>query len=434
MAANHCLLAAALCAAAGLAMAQEQDKPCCAKNEAQGGPARTQTIEIIPSLSTTAPVARVAQAQRAQSEMEAARQFLTLRSAAQPEARSHSRTVMVHSEDGREYKVEINGDDVKAWIDGERVPQDRVKVGDKRISLKDESGKTVHNFNRAVTLAAPRAAQRPGHEIVIESDDPIVWETDGEVQVWPAGQPASDHPPVMIGINMGPLDDADEDAAELLEEHDLGAEDVVVVMGVIEGLPADNAGVEEGDLLVAIDGEWGVTTESLRDVLMNKKPGDSIKVVVIRDGDEEELKIKLAPYNPGRLGQNFADEAASGMNPFMFRWGEENEDVQKLLEKLQSQRGELDEEVKELVERLQHGELERFRQLDEMPRFRVYRDDGQAPRAMVTPAPPTPPSAPYYREALRDQEDRLARMEERLERIEDRLERVLEALEERARD
>ncbi|HZW11238.1 MAG TPA: PDZ domain-containing protein [Phycisphaerales bacterium] len=445
MAANHCLLAAALCAAAGLAVAQEQQKSCCEAKKAAPAEALTHRVQVMPAapaplapLATPAPLAARAPlavlARPVQAEVEAGRAAMALR-AAQPEARTRSRTVMVHSENGREFKVEIEGDEIRAWIDGEELPRERVKVSNKRVVLKDEDGKTAHQFDRAVTLSAPGVKLAPGQEFVVEGlemEDPIVWGAADEFGAWAPGQPAGDHPPVMIGINMGPLseDEADEEAMELLGEHDLGAEDVVVVMGVIEGLPASDAGVEEGDVLVAIDGEWGVTAESLRDVLMEKEPGDSIEIVVIRGGDEEEIELELAPYDPGRLGQPFADEAPTEVTPFTFEWGAEHENVQKLLEKLNSQRGELDGEVRELVERLQREELGRFRQLDEMPRFRVYREDGQAPRALVTPVPPVPHGSPYG-DAMHEHQDRLERIEDRLERIEDRLDRLLEALESR---
>lgn len=448
MSANHGLMAAALCMAAGLAVAQEtprcsdkpaekglsrvvevapvarraqaQEKPCCSEQGAQR--ALTSTV-------TLAPVVMPAQAQ---SEVDAGRMALDVM--LQPEARGHSRTIMVHSENGREFKVELNGDRVKAWIDGDRVPQDRVKVSPKKIVLLGEDGERVHEFERAVVVRGAAGGHAPHREVVVEAvESPIVWGSGGYgVQPLTRAQPGGEHPPVMIGINMGSLDEgeADEEALDLLLEHDLGAGDAVVVMGVIDGLPAEEAGLREGDVLVRIDGEWGVTPESLRELLMEKEPGDTIELLIVRDGEREEIEIELAPYDTQRLGPGIAPAAPGEPSPFTFRWSPQNEEVQELLERLEQHRGDLDEEIQELVERLQEENFERF-QLDALPRFRVYPGGDNAPRALVTPAPPSPPRAPFAAEHLREHEERLERIEERLEGIEDRLDRLLEVLGER---
>lgn len=406
-------LAAALCAVAGLAAAQDAgqcSKPCDQPAE-QGA---THELTLRP-LVAGQPVRLVSQ----------------------PESRVQSRTVMVESDGEHEYKVEINDDVVKAWIDGERVPSERVKVSDDRITLLGEDGKKVKEFSRSVETVVVA----PKRQLTIrgEDDGPIVWEGQGRapMALGVTVQP-EDHPPVMIGINMGSLEgDVDEEVLDTLSDHDLDTEEAIVVMGVVDGLPADKAGVREGDVILRIDGEWGATPESLREVLMEKEPGDTIELLVIRDGERKEIEITLAPYDTEKLGQTvtiFGEAEDSA--PFVYQgFGVDKEAMQELLKQLQEHRGELDEEVQRLVERLSRQEFERFRELDELPRFRIYREDGgPAPRALVTPAVPGVPAAPWSPDAARAQQERLDSIEKRLDRIEKRLDRVLEALESRERD
>ena len=65
------------------------------------------------------------------------------------------------------------------------------------------------------------------------------------------------------------------------------------LMGAKPGSPADKAGIQKGDVLVKF-GEYDV--QSLRDfafALRQHKPGDKVKLVVIRDGEEVTLETTL---------------------------------------------------------------------------------------------------------------------------------------------
>ena len=76
------------------------------------------------------------------------------------------------------------------------------------------------------------------------------------------------------------------------------AEKGVKLSGSRSGSPADLAGITEGDVLVKF-GEFDVTT--LKDyayALRQHKPGDTVKVVVKRDGKEVTLEAKLVEKSP----------------------------------------------------------------------------------------------------------------------------------------
>jgi S1-C subfamily serine protease len=68
--------------------------------------------------------------------------------------------------------------------------------------------------------------------------------------------------------------------------------------GVTPGSPADQAGLREGDVIVEFDGKPVSDLYTYTDALYARKPGDVVKVVVMRGGERRELQVTL-----GRRGQ-----------------------------------------------------------------------------------------------------------------------------------
>ena len=65
------------------------------------------------------------------------------------------------------------------------------------------------------------------------------------------------------------------------------------MMGAKPGSPAEKAGIQKGDVIIKF-GEYDVT--SLRDyafALRQHKPGDTVKLVVVREGKEVTLEATL---------------------------------------------------------------------------------------------------------------------------------------------
>ncbi|MFG0259293.1 MAG: PDZ domain-containing protein [Phycisphaerales bacterium JB041] len=382
--------------------------------------------------------------------------------ASQPEAKVESHITMVQKTDDREVKVEIKGDDVKAWVDGKSVPSKQIKVTDKEIRILDKDGETITKFGRAAGMVFSgdvggdadvrrlMARVAPGGRageggIVWESDDGEVFEFEGDNEfffqpdITRAGPSA---PPVMVGINMGSLDADDDELYDLLDEHDLAEEDVIQVIGVIDGLPADKAGLREGDVIVRLDGDWGANPEKLRDVLMEKKAGDNLEFGVIRRGRFREIDVKLSAYNAEKLGApGITYFEADEETPFALQWRGDNEAHNKMIEELTRKlaaQPKIDaEELRVQIEALAkglHGE-NRFPEgmelrLDTLPRMRgLSPRDGGDQRFFIEPG--TRVQGGFVDKA---QEERLEKIETRLERLENRINRLIEALESRERD
>lgn len=74
----------------------------------------------------------------------------------------------------------------------------------------------------------------------------------------------------------------------------------VLVTAVLPDGPADVAGIQEGDYILAIDDQRVNAPEALSDLIASAKIGDGIRVTVWRDGGQQELKATLS--NPPGFG------------------------------------------------------------------------------------------------------------------------------------
>ncbi len=74
----------------------------------------------------------------------------------------------------------------------------------------------------------------------------------------------------------------------------------VELNSVMQGSPADKAGLQAGDLIVKVDGRDMTDTKGRGGLLENSKPGDRLRFTVLRDGEEERLRVKLGSH-PGRV-------------------------------------------------------------------------------------------------------------------------------------
>lgn len=73
---------------------------------------------------------------------------------------------------------------------------------------------------------------------------------------------------------------------------------------VQEGTPADEAGLEVGDRVLAIDGE-DATDPNRAIALIEERPGETFAVTVERDRAEREFQVTLPPTNPDGEEQGF---------------------------------------------------------------------------------------------------------------------------------
>jgi membrane-associated protease RseP (regulator of RpoE activity) len=78
------------------------------------------------------------------------------------------------------------------------------------------------------------------------------------------------------------------------------------VTEVISDSPADQAGLEEGDLILAVDDESIGPQADLAEIIQQYEPGDTILLSVQRPGEAENLEIEVdLGENPDKAGQAY---------------------------------------------------------------------------------------------------------------------------------
>jgi 2-alkenal reductase len=91
-----------------------------------------------------------------------------------------------------------------------------------------------------------------------------------------------------LGVSYGMID------AEIAAENNLPVPNGALISEVQPGQPAAKAGLQNGDIIIAVDGQKLGSDISLRGVLLQHEPGDNIKLEVLRDGKTETFDVTLA--------------------------------------------------------------------------------------------------------------------------------------------
>lgn len=91
----------------------------------------------------------------------------------------------------------------------------------------------------------------------------------------------------LLGVN---ISDVNADKAKELK---LEKVEGVYIGGVPENGAAKQAGIKEGDVIIQIDGEPIKNTAELQEKISQYRPGDNVKVVVIRDTEKKQFTVTL---------------------------------------------------------------------------------------------------------------------------------------------
>ncbi|MCD6225821.1 trypsin-like peptidase domain-containing protein [bacterium] len=203
---------------------------------------------------------------------------------------------------------------------------DNLKVGQLAIAIGTALGEFRHTvtvgvisgLGRGITAGSP-------YEGVVEKLDNVI-QTDAAINPGNSGGPLLNSAGQVVGVNVAvaregenigfaiPINVVKESLknfratgefnrpflgvryrmiskkAALLNEVPYGA----YVVEVIEGSPAEKAGIEKGDIITHVDGERiGERGKDLAKLINKKKVGDEVKVKVWREGKEVNLKVVL---------------------------------------------------------------------------------------------------------------------------------------------
>jgi hypothetical protein len=187
--------------------------------------------------------------------------------------------------DGKAHRWELRAfadGHVEVWMDGERVPDERIVRDAHRVAVTDASGTVIER------LDMPKA-WTPAHGT---PDAPGTYRrTDGVVLVPPAS---------MLGGRLEPVPPAV--LAHLRAEHTAAdGSRCTYVARVIPGLPLDAAGVRSHDVIVSVNGASDASPESVRAAVRAAKPGDTVRLVVLRAGQRIDAAVTLAAWDPKHM-------------------------------------------------------------------------------------------------------------------------------------
>jgi serine protease Do len=111
-----------------------------------------------------------------------------------------------------------------------------------------------------------------------------------------------------LGLQLAPLTGA------IRDRLGLDAEEGALVLGVGEGSPAQEAGIEAGDVVTALDDDAVRDLGDLTALLRQRDPGDEVAVTVVRDGEERTIDVTLVerPDEPGEVDTGDLGEQLPG--------------------------------------------------------------------------------------------------------------------------
>jgi len=91
----------------------------------------------------------------------------------------------------------------------------------------------------------------------------------------------------LLGVSIGDVN------AEIAEELNLDKVEGVYVGNVTENGAAKEAGLKAGDVIISIAGEKTKTSAELQEKVSQYRPGDDVKVVVLRDNERKQFTVTL---------------------------------------------------------------------------------------------------------------------------------------------
>ncbi len=90
-----------------------------------------------------------------------------------------------------------------------------------------------------------------------------------------------------LGVDIADMD------SKLAEERQIAYHQGVIVLGLDEKGSAARAGIQENDIIVALNGKNIGNNSELRELIARQKVGDDISVRVIRNGNDKNFSVRL---------------------------------------------------------------------------------------------------------------------------------------------
>jgi hypothetical protein len=117
----------------------------------------------------------------------------------------------------------------------------------------------------------------------------------------------AEEPNVFMGIHMA-------EPGPALERHlRLEPGTTTMISALYEGLAAHEAGLEEFDIIVEVDGKTPANHEAIRKALEDKEPGDVVELTVIQEGRRRDVRVRLDAYDREKVASAKLIGRAAGL-------------------------------------------------------------------------------------------------------------------------
>ena len=97
----------------------------------------------------------------------------------------------------------------------------------------------------------------------------------------------------VIGITGSDVHNYIDEQKRKDNEVDLGTNDGIYVAGVQDGSAGEDAGLQTGDVIIAIDGKKVTKMAELQEFLANKRPGDKVQITYLRKKNKKTTNVML---------------------------------------------------------------------------------------------------------------------------------------------
>lgn len=87
----------------------------------------------------------------------------------------------------------------------------------------------------------------------------------------------------------------------LREAFDVGKRPGLLISDVVKASPADKADLDEEDVILTFDGQPVEKADEFAKMVRETPPGKTVKMVILREGEEEKIEVKIGKRKTRRL-------------------------------------------------------------------------------------------------------------------------------------
>lgn len=154
----------------------------------------------------------------------------------------------------------------------------------------DQESKPLRVWLNAVEVEPQHLLLKADGNVVIqttEGDEACSITADAVQLLTLVGDRVETEPQGRIGITMEAVPDA------LASQLRLDAASCVMILEVAEGGPAQRAGLQSFDVITHVDGDEGLSQDTLREAIQQHGPGGTIRLHIVRGGKLHEVDVEI---------------------------------------------------------------------------------------------------------------------------------------------